>query len=241
MLIGSLMRSLLWIDRANDQRTIAGKSAGVFTASVRSHPRPPRASRYLLPTNQLLSSSSGSSTWSVVPPACGLRSEIVPPIASARSFRPSSPDPCAGVGTTDAVVADGHAKHTVRRLDSHVHDRRTRVLRRIRERLRDDVVRRHLDGLRQPHLGLQGELDRDRRAARERLERRPEPALGEDRRMDPESHLTELVEHAVQSLHDVRQLGPVLAKLWRHRRLRCAQLECERNELLLGAVVEIAL
>jgi hypothetical protein len=35
-----------------------------------------------------------------------------------------------------------------------VHDRRARVLGRVRQRLRDDVVGRHLDGLRQSRLGM---------------------------------------------------------------------------------------
>jgi len=43
-----------------------------------------------------LPSSTGNSTSSDVPAPGGLSSEILPPIASARSFRPSSPDPSAG-------------------------------------------------------------------------------------------------------------------------------------------------
>ena len=68
-----------------------------------------------------------------------------------------------------------------------------------------------------------------------------EPALGQDRRVDPERDLTQLVHYARQPLDDVGQLGPELAELGRHRRLRSAQFERERDELLLRAVVQVAL
>ena len=59
--------------------------------------------------------------------------------------------------------------------------------------------------------------------------------------MDPERHLAQLVHHARQPLDDAGQLGVELAELGRHGRLSRAQLERERDELLLRAVVQVAL
>ena len=81
----------------------------------------------------------------------------------------------------------------------------------------------------------------DRRAARERLERRPEAALGEDRRVDAERDLAQLVLHRRETLGDPRQLAVELGQLGRHGGLRGAELEPERDEPLLGAVVQVAL
>jgi hypothetical protein len=115
------------------------------------------------------------------------------------------------------------------------------VLSRVRQSLRDDVVRRYLDWIRRSSFGSDLEANRDRRTARERLQRGAEPALGEDPRVDPTGDLTEPVEHVRQPFGNVRQLGPVLAQLGRCSRLRGAYLERQRNELLLGAVVKVPL
>lgn len=52
------------------------------------------------------------------------------------------------VGATDAVVVDAYRQHAVDILDVDRHGARLRVLRRIRQRFRDDVVRADLDRLR---------------------------------------------------------------------------------------------
>ena len=68
------------------------------------------------------------------------------------------------------------------------------VLRDVRERLRDDVERGRLDRLGQPLRRHGVELDRERRARGERLERRREPAVGEHGRVDPAGELAQLLE-----------------------------------------------
>ena len=67
------------------------------------------------------------------------------------------------------------------RADPHVDDRGARVLDHVRECLGDHVVRGGLDGARQLDL-RRLDLDRDRQARGERLERRGEAAVGEDGR-----------------------------------------------------------
>ncbi len=90
-----------------------------------------------------------------------------------------------GVGSAHAIVSDRETKHAVLLFGGNVYDRRMGVLRRIRERLRDDVVRRHFDPPRKPQLVSHVEFDRNGRAASEHLDRCPEPALGQNRGVDP--------------------------------------------------------
>src|SRR6266545_4317585 len=82
------------------------------------------------------------------------------------------------IGPAGAVIADGEPKHTVDRLHVDMDDRSMRVLGRICECLRDHEVRRHLDAFRQPCFDSHVEHDGNQRAASERLQRRPEAALG---------------------------------------------------------------
>jgi hypothetical protein len=63
------------------------------------------------------------------------------------------------VGSAHAIVSDRETKHAVLLLGANVCDRRMGVLRRIRERLRDDVVRGHFDPLREPQLVAHVEFD----------------------------------------------------------------------------------
>ena len=59
--------------------------------------------------------------------------------------------------------------------------------------------------------------------------------------MNAAGDLPQLVEHARQLLDDARQRALELAELRGHPCLRRAQLQPERDEPLLGAVVQIAL
>jgi hypothetical protein len=69
-----------------------------------------------------------------------------------------------------------------------------RVFGGIRERLRGDVVGSCLDLVQEGVFDLSVELDRHCRAARQCPESRCQPALREDRRMDPARDLHESVE-----------------------------------------------
>jgi hypothetical protein len=57
-----------------------------------------------------------------------------------------------------------------------------------------DEVRRHLDRLREPHVVRDVEVDRNRGTVGERLQRRAETALREDRRMDPTRDLLQILD-----------------------------------------------
>src|SRR5262249_44021900 len=112
--------------------------------------------------------------------------------------------------SADAVVADGQQQGPVARRERDVDARR---LRRVGEGLRHDVVRDDLDPLGNLCVDRRVELDGDRRAARERLQRRTETTAGEDRRVDPTRDLLQLRERVGQPGLDSRQLEPELAHL----------------------------
>ena len=141
---------------------------------------------------------------------------IVPPIASTRSLRPSRPEPRPASAPPTPSSRTATRRAAVAHLDLDLHLRRARVLGRVRQRLRDDVVGRHLDRTPAAAHRSHVELDRNRRPVRERLERRAEPALGEDRRMEPECDLPQSVEGCREPFGDVGQLVSMLAQLLRH-------------------------
>jgi len=58
--------------------------------------------------------------------------------------------------------------------------------------------------------------------------------------MDPEGDLAEVIERRREAVYDAAQLASVLLELLGNRRLRRAQRERERNQLLLRAVVQVA-
>ena len=116
-----------------------------------------------------------------------------------------------------------------------------RVLGHVRQRLGDDEVGGGLDRRRQPLVRNVPDLDRQRRASRECPERRPEPLLGQHRRVDPLRQLAQLLERGSQL--GIR-LGQQLAGAVRLRAELISdelQREAEAEQPLLGAVVQIAL
>jgi hypothetical protein len=115
------------------------------------------------------------------------------------------------------------------------------VLGRVGERLGDDVVARHLDRLGEPRPDVHLQLDREDRAAGECLERRPEAAFGQDGRVDAARQLAQLLKGAGQAVGDPGQLRPELGPLGRHGRLGGAEVQHQRDQPLLGAVVQVAL
>ena len=115
------------------------------------------------------------------------------------------------------------------------------MLRGVRERLGGHEVERRLDAVGQAPEVFQVEVDSERRAEGERLDRGAEAALGQDCGADAAGQLTKLPEGVLQL---------PLGSLELHRRgdrvaveERPDQLEAERDraELLLGAVVQVAL
>ena len=103
----------------------------------------------------------------------------------------------------------------------HVDGRRAAVTHGVRQRLGDDEVRRRLHRRRRALVQLDVEPDRERRARDERRERRVEPAVGEDRRVEPAREVAQLGDRALELLVGVthqhaRLLGLRLELLERH-------------------------
>jgi hypothetical protein len=59
--------------------------------------------------------------------------------------------------------------------------------------------------------------------------------------MDPAGDLAEVIKRNREAVYDAVQLASVLPELLRQRRLRRAQDEREGNQVLLRAVVQVAL
>ena len=104
--------------------------------------------------------------------------------------QPDEPGTARRIGAADAVVAHGDAQVPRGSRDVDAHNRRLRVLCRVRQHLGDNLVGGHLDAIREATVGANVESDRDRRAMRDGLQGRCEPALGQDRRMDSARDLT---------------------------------------------------
>src|SRR5580704_7540201 len=152
-------------------------------------------------------------------------------------LQPDQPGAPERVGATGTVVTHIHPERAARGGHLHRDNRRPRVPGHVGERLRDDVIRRHLDGLREPPYRGNVKLDRDRGPAGERPQRRAKPALGQDRRVDAAGNLTQILHHLVQLIGDLVELCLQLGQLGRHHALGQAKLQAERNQALLGPVV----
>ena len=116
-----------------------------------------------------------------------------------------------------------------------------RVLADVRERLGDDEVRRALDGRRRPSVEVDRDAHVQRRPARERRDRRLEPAVGEHRRVDAARQVAQLLERLARAAAGVgeqlaRRLGVGGELLLGH-----AEAHAERDEARLRAVVQVAL
>ena len=127
----------------------------------------------------------GIRTCTEVPLPLGLSTSITPPSASTRSLRPMSPvpppmeAPPTPSSSTDRWIS---FRETSR---SDAYERRLGVLGRVGHGLGDDVVDGDLQALVEAPVDGQVELDRGRGLAGERLDRRFEAALGQDRRTCP--------------------------------------------------------
>jgi hypothetical protein len=119
--------------------------------------------------------------------------------------------------------------------------RRLRVLGDVRHRFGDQVVRGGLDRLGETGVGDVGDLHRERGAQHERFDGRLQAAVGEDDGMDAAGELAKLGERLVELLARDGELGARGARVVAQPRLDDAQPEGERDELLLGAVVKVAL
>jgi len=115
------------------------------------------------------------------------------------------------------------------------------VLDDIRQRLARDEVRRGFHLWRKACIEYL-ERDRERTSTRERVERCREALLGEDRRVHAPRELTELVNGRLELVDRGREQAVDLGiGVFAGPALGNAELEGQRNQPLLGAVMQIAL
>jgi hypothetical protein len=89
------------------------------------------------------------------------------------------------VRAADAVVRDRDPQRRVALGDFDRNGLRTRVLHRIRQRFRDEVVDADLDRLGRALAEAELQVDGEGRPAGERTQRRLESRLGQDARVEP--------------------------------------------------------
>src|SRR4051794_12767044 len=145
------------------------------------------------------------------------------------------------VRAADAVVA--HLDHGELRRAPHAHGRELGggVLGDVGERLGDEVVGGGLDWLWQADGGKGDDLDRYGRARGELVERAGEALMAEDRRVDAAGQLAQLTQGEPELLARVREKALRALGIAVDLRLQRPDLQRERDEALLRAVVEVAL
>jgi hypothetical protein len=153
---------------------------------------------------------------------------------------PAQPAAGAGVGAADPVVAHLDPQSAARAPESHADRRGLGMPGGVGQGLRDEVVGGGLDSLWEA-LAQRLELDRHGRSRGERLERRSQPALAQDRGVDAAGQLAQLVQRETKLLP--RRCEQLLGgrRVLVEPRLDIAQVERHAHEALLGAVVEVAL
>src|SRR5262249_49630600 len=115
------------------------------------------------------------------------------------------------------------------------------VLDGVRRCLRGDEIRGGFDLRRHPFCVVHRDVDWDGRPPRKRAKSCLEAALGELGGMDAMGEPPEVVYGSLKAGKSGRDEAAGLRRLVRDQVLRVRELQRDRDELLLGAVVEIAL
>ena len=182
----------------------------------------------------------GISALTRVPPPCGLQTRSRPPSASTRSARPRSPEPRSESAPPTPSSTISTTTWPSRRLTSTVADEACACFADVREALGDEVVGGDLERLGEALVDLDRQADRHGRARRELLERDREPVAADDGGVDPARDLAQLPERGRDLAPRLRQARARLA-VGAQLLLEQAQLERERDQPLLRAVVQVAL
>ena len=149
----------------------------------------------------------------------------------------------------DGVRAPAPSSRTLKRSRSRalpssvttIAARARRVLVRVLQRLEDAEVDRALHLGREAPDVVRHEVDPDLRAHRDVAQRVVEPAVGEHRRVDAVRERPQLLERLVDLVLELAQALDAALGIPPDDLLRQLELDPQRDEPLLGAVVQVAL
>ena len=165
----------------------------------------------------------------------------VPSTVAARVVSPSSPPPGSMWAPPTPLSSTSTTMIPLGARDADLEPRRCGVLGGVRQSLGDHEVRRGLDRHRRPRVEVDRDLDGDRASCRERRERRIEAAVGEDRRVDSAREVAQLRECLLRVLVRLLDERPCSLRVGVELGAGASEVDRERGQPLLRAVVEVAL
>ena len=188
-------------------------------------------------------SGRGMCAVMVVPPSGGLLTSSVPSRSATRSARPRSPEPRSGAAPP-AVADPYHQRRPSRaRLgagDVDAHPVGAGVAGRVRQRLADDEVRGRLHRRREAPRGKRADLKVQCGPPGQVGDGRREAVAGQAVRVDPAGQVAQLDGRPVEGGdRRVERIGGPLG-VRRQVPPRPGQDQTQRNQPLLGAVVQVA-
>ena len=179
------------------ERTLASRSSALPNRPTTSKPGVPEQPGQALAQQDAVLGDGyphGISALTRVPPPTGLQTRSRPSSASTRSASPRRPEPASvsAPPPPSSVISTTSRPSTLRDVDRG--RCRAGVLAHVGDALRDDVVRRHLHGVRQPSRQVHREPDRHRRPRGEGLQGDGQTVPAEHGRVEPAGQIPQLVE-----------------------------------------------
>ena len=141
----------------------------------------------------------------------------------------------------DPVIHDGEPQRATRLLEVDRHVRGVRILGHVLHRFQAGEVHGRLDLLGASPDPVSMDVDRYHRLAGLGLQRRREPLVGQQRRIDPPGQVAQVLERVVGLGLDVGQHRLGLRGIAIHQRLRQTLFHRQRHQLLLRTVVDVPL